>query len=45
MKIIKIELQEVREKFGDDRRSIIEFSSADVSIEDMIPDGTSCYNY
>ena len=38
MKIIKIELQEVREKFGDDRRSIIEFSSADVSIEDMIPD-------
>ena len=38
MSIIKTELQEVREKFGDDRRSEIEFSSADVSIEDMIPD-------
>ena len=38
MSIIKTELQEVREKFGDDRRSQIEFSSADVSIEDMIPD-------
>lgn len=38
MSIIKTELQDVREKFGDDRRSVIEFSSADVSIEDMIPD-------
>ncbi len=28
----------LRDKFGDDRRSVIEFSSADLSIEDMIPD-------
>ena len=38
MSIIKSELQEVKDKFGDDRRSQIEFSSADVSIEDLIPD-------
>tara|TARA_B110000459_G_scaffold202035_1_gene254147 strand:+ start:3106 stop:5634 length:2529 start_codon:yes stop_codon:yes gene_type:complete len=38
MDIIKEELQDVREKFGDERRSIIEFSGAEVSIEDMIPD-------
>jgi DNA gyrase subunit A len=38
MSIIKEELQEVREKFGDERRSSIEFSGAEVSIEDMIPD-------
>jgi DNA gyrase subunit A len=38
MQIIKDELLEVKEKFGDERRSRIEYSSADVSIEDMIPD-------
>ena len=38
MDIIKEELQDVREKFGDERRSVIEFSGAEVSIEDMIPD-------
>lgn len=38
MQIIKDELQEIKEKFGDDRRSNIEYSSADLSIEDMIPD-------
>jgi DNA gyrase subunit A len=38
MEIIKDELIEVRDKYGDDRRSNIEFSSADLSIEDMIPD-------
>ena len=38
MSIIKGELSEVKDKFGDDRRSQIEFSSADVSIEDLIPD-------
>ena len=38
MQIIKDELQSVAEKYGDDRRSQIEFSSADLSIEDMIPD-------
>lgn len=38
MQIIKDELLEMKEKFGDERRSRIEYSSADVSIEDMIPD-------
>ena len=38
MAIIKTELQEVKDKYGDERRSQIEFSSADVSIEDLIPD-------
>ncbi|MGB1578275.1 MAG: DNA gyrase subunit A, partial [Flavobacteriales bacterium] len=38
MDIIKAELLEVKEKFGDERRSTIEYSSADLSIEDMIPD-------
>ncbi|MFT6798720.1 MAG: DNA gyrase subunit A [Nonlabens sp.] len=38
MQIIKEELIEVREKFGDERRSQIEYAGGDVSIEDMIPD-------
>lgn len=38
MQIIRDELLEVKERFGDDRRSSIEYSSADLSIEDMIPD-------
>lgn len=38
MGIIKDELMEMKEKFGDDRRSRVEFSSAELSIEDMIPD-------
>tara|TARA_B110000003_G_scaffold21860_4_gene21147 strand:+ start:3561 stop:6125 length:2565 start_codon:yes stop_codon:yes gene_type:complete len=38
MEIIKTELHDVKERFGDDRRSTIEYSSADLSIEDMIPD-------
>ena len=38
MAIITQELIDVREKYGDERRSNIEFSSADLSIEDMIPD-------
>jgi DNA gyrase subunit A len=38
MGIIKDELNYMRDKFGDARRSVIEFSSADLSIEDMIPD-------
>ena len=36
--IIKDELQMLMDKFGDERRSVIEYSSADLSIEDMIPD-------
>ncbi len=38
MSIIKEELQEVKEKFGDERRTDIEYAGGDVSIEDMIPD-------
>ncbi len=38
MGIIKDELEEMKERFGDERRSRIEFSSAELSIEDMIPD-------
>ena len=32
------DFKEVKEKYGDKRRSNIEFSSSEVSIEDMIPD-------
>lgn len=38
MSIIKEELEEVKDKFGDDRRTDIEYSGGDVSIEDMISD-------
>ena len=38
MNIIKEELQEIKAKYGDERRSVIEYSGGDVSIEDMIPD-------
>lgn len=36
--IIREELEEVKNKYGDERRSKIEYSDAEVSIEDMIPD-------
>ncbi|MFK8296255.1 DNA gyrase subunit A [Capnocytophaga canimorsus] len=36
--IIKEELLEVKEKYGDARRSKIEYAGGDFSIEDMIPD-------
>ncbi|EAR15241.1 MULTISPECIES: DNA gyrase subunit A [Robiginitalea] len=38
MEIIKDELREVRDKYGDDRRSEINYAGGDLSIEDMIPD-------
>lgn len=38
MQIIKDELFEIRERYGDDRRTDIEHSADDFSIEDMIPD-------
>ncbi len=38
MQIIKEELLEVKEKYGDKRRSEINFAGGDLSIEDMIPD-------
>ncbi len=37
MNIIKDELLEVKAKYGDDRRSIIEYAGGDLNIEDMIP--------
>ncbi|HIP26780.1 MAG TPA: DNA gyrase subunit A, partial [Flavobacteriaceae bacterium] len=37
MAIIKDELIVIKEKYGDERRSIIEYAGGDVSIEDMIP--------
>ncbi|MNJ98022.1 DNA gyrase subunit A [compost metagenome] len=38
MELIKTELVEIRDKYGDDRRSQIEYSGGDVSIEDLIAD-------
>ena len=38
MAIIKEELTEIREKYGDDRRSKIEYAGGNFSMEDMIPD-------
>ena len=37
MQIIKDELFEVKEKYGDDRRSNIEYAGGEFSMEDMIP--------
>ena len=37
MSIIKDELIEIREKYGDERRTEIEYAGGDLSIEDMIP--------
>jgi len=38
MEIIKNELLEIKDKYGDPRRSIIEYAGGEMSIEDMIPD-------
>ena len=38
MQIIKEELLEVKDKYGDNRRSEINFAGGDLSMEDMIPD-------
>lgn len=38
MNIIKDELREMKEKYGDERRTQITMASDDISIEDMIPD-------
>lgn len=40
MQIIKDELLEIKSKYGDERRSEIEYAGGDFSIEDMIPDET-----
>ena len=38
MDIIKEELTEIKEKYGDERRSVIEYAGGDVSITDLIAD-------
>jgi DNA gyrase subunit A len=38
MELIKEELAEIRDKYGDERRSVIEYAGGDVSIEDLIAD-------
>lgn len=38
MYIIKEELEEIRTKYGDERRSVIEYAGGDVSITDLIAD-------
>lgn len=38
MDIIKEELLEIKDKYGDNRRSEINFAGGDLSMEDMIPD-------
>ncbi|GGB80976.1 DNA gyrase subunit A [Flavobacterium suaedae] len=38
MELIKEELVEIRDKYGDERRSTIEYAGGDVSIEDLIAD-------
>jgi DNA gyrase subunit A len=38
MQIIKDELQYVKDKYGDARRSVIEYSASEMRIEDLIPD-------
>ncbi|WP_139854696.1 DNA gyrase subunit A [Aequorivita sinensis] len=38
MEIIKEELEEIKAKYGDERRSVIEYAGGDVSITDLIAD-------
>lgn len=38
MEIIVEELTVIKEKYGDERRSVIEYAGAELNIEDMIPD-------
>tara|TARA_B100000686_G_scaffold355351_1_gene473227 strand:- start:3459 stop:6107 length:2649 start_codon:yes stop_codon:yes gene_type:complete len=38
MEIIRTELEEIKDKYGDERRSEIDYSGGSFSIEDMIPD-------
>ena len=38
MKIIREELEEIKEKYGDERRSDIDYAGGDMNIEDLIPD-------
>lgn len=38
MDIIKTEMREIKDKYGDERRSVIEYSASEMSIEDLIAD-------
>lgn len=38
MQIIKDEMLEIKEKYGDERRSEIDYAGGDMNIEDLIPD-------
>jgi len=38
MNLIKEELVEIRDKYGDQRRSLIEYAGGEMNIEDLIPD-------
>ncbi len=40
MEILKAEMTEIKEKYGDERRTDIDFAGGDVSIEDLIPNET-----
>jgi DNA gyrase subunit A len=40
MQIIKDELLVIKEKYGDERRSVIEYAGGEMNIEDMIPNST-----
>jgi DNA gyrase subunit A len=37
MEILKAEMNEIKEKYGDERRTDIDYAGGDVSIEDLIP--------
>ena len=37
MNLIKDELSEIKEKYGDERRSVIEYAGGDFRVEDIIP--------
>lgn len=41
MQIIHEELLEIREKYGDERRTDIEYAGGDMDITDLIPDEKS----
>src|SRR5690606_1100504 len=38
MQIIRTELEEIKEKYGDERRSEIDYAGGDMNIEDLIPE-------
>ena len=42
MTIIKEELEQIKDKYGDERRSNIEYAGGNFSIEDMIPNEKGC---